>query len=295
MCLRYLNILISPNFVTIHDYFYICPRINLVSSGGFFCGVPQVETCEQCLSLGELEKDLDLLFKKKFDSSIIKWRKYYGEILRNAKKVICPSETAKDFIEKVFQINNIDVLPHPERISSVICKPEKTQKVKIAIIGAIGPHKGYYQIQKLIEYSEKNKLPFEFIFIGYTANNKNLAKHKNVIITGLYEPFELPALIKIYKPHLALFLNIWPETYNYTLSEALQNGLYPVAYDIGALSERMRKLGIGTIIPFPSTTEKIAEILQEVSNSEFCSREVSINNEYKSILEDYYGINKEEI
>ncbi|MFN7065865.1 MAG: glycosyltransferase, partial [Aquificaceae bacterium] len=197
-----------PYFVTLHDYFYICPRIHLINSGGIFCGLPEFGVCESCLSFGTLEKEVDTLFKNKFDCSLAKWREFYKDVLRNAKKVIAPSETAKNYLNNVFNLENIEVMPHPEHpIEVEIKKPEGIQKLKIAVIGAIGEHKGYTQYLRLIDYSYKNNLPFEFIFLGYTKNDRNLHKYPTVIVTGPYkDEKELYNLVRAYNPHIALFL-----------------------------------------------------------------------------------------
>ncbi|MFN3976979.1 MAG: glycosyltransferase [Aquificaceae bacterium] len=214
-----------------------------------------------------------------------------------SKKVIAPTETAKSYINQVFNLTNIEVLPHPEAKTEVELKrPPNTSKLKIAVIGAIGEHKGYTKYQKLIEYSYKNHLPLEFIFFGYTKNNENLQKYPNVIITGPYQnQEELQQLVKTYNPHVALFLHVCPETYSYTLSEALRLGLYPVSYDIGAPAERLKKLNIGTLIPFPSSTQKIAEILMDLLKRGWENRRISIGREYEDIMEDYYNIKVEEL
>lgn len=278
--------------VTVHDYFFICPRINLINANGIFCGLPEIQECEFCLINKDLEVDINEIFEKNFDSSIKIWREFYKEKLLGARKVIAPSETARYYIEKALNINNVIVKPHPDEIRAKIKPYQKGSRLKIAIIGAIGEHKGYSQILRLVEFSNKKNLPFDFIFIGYTKNDEKLKKHLNVTITGPYEnEKELAGLIRAYTPQIALFLHIWPETYTYTLSEALKNGLYPVSYNIGAPAERLKKLNFGTLIPYPSTVEEIARILLEIYEKGWEGREIILKSEYKSICKDYYGIN----
>ncbi|MCX7912994.1 MAG: glycosyltransferase [Thermodesulfovibrionales bacterium] len=280
-----------PYYVTLHDYFYLCPRINLVDLAQNFCGLPDVNFCEICLMNGKLQREVKYLFEEKFNSSIVKWREFYKEILGRAKKVIAPSQIVREIYERIFKIDKIVVKPHLDKILAEIKKPEKVERLRIAIIGAIGDHKGYSQLLHLVDYTEKEALPFDFYIIGYTKNDKDFEKYKNVTITGKYKEKELSTLIRVYHPHIALFLSMWPETYNYTLSEALNNKLYPIAYDIGAIAERMKELKIGTLIPFPSATKKIAEILLELHLKGWQRKELIFNNDYKSIMRDYYEAN----
>ncbi len=286
-----IDLLNLPYDITIHDYFYICPRINLINANGIFCGLPKREECELCLISKDLEDDIKDVFEKHFDSSIKKWREFFKEKLMKARRIIAPSETAKYYIEKALNLNNINVQHHPDEIDVKINQYYKTKKLKIAVLGAIGEHKGYSQYLKLIEYSNKKDLPFEIVFIGYTKNDEKLKQFKNVIITGPYEnEKELAGLIRAYQPHVALFLHIWPETYSYTLSEALNNGLYPLSYDLGAPAERLKQLNIGILIPYPSTVEYIAGLLMEIYEKGWESREIFYKSEYVSIWRDYYEL-----
>jgi hypothetical protein len=49
-------------------------------------------------------------------------------------------------------------------------------------------------------------------------------------------------------PDLAFFGSIWPETYLYTLSIAFRYGIFPVAFDLGAQAERIRKENFGALV-----------------------------------------------
>lgn len=283
---EWLNV---PYCVTIHDYFYVCPRVHLINRGGVFCGLPKPEICEECLSGAKLEEDIQLLYEEFLGSSIIRWREFYEDCLRRAKKVIFPSEASREYYQKEFALQNFTVKPHPEKFRAKINPYKREKRLKIAILGAIGEHKGYHQILRLIDYTKRNNLPFDFIFIGYTKDDDKLGEYENVKITGAYSKKELPHLIKIYKPTVALFLHVWPETYSYVLSEAIQHGLYPVTIDLGAPSERLRKMKVGRIIPYPASTEKIAKILLELYENGWEEEEVFVNNEY-DIKNEYYEI-----
>lgn len=286
------NLLNVPYYITVHDYFYICPRINLLTSNGIFCNLPEEGLCEECLADYEitLERDSRKLFEEHFDKSIKKWRDFYGKVLSKANRVIFPSRCALGYYSRIFRFDNFHLYSHPDEIISKIRRSNSSDKFKIAIIGAIGFHKGYNLLLKLIEYSEKKELPFEYIVFGYTVDDNRLRTFSNVTITGPYKSEEeLSSFIRIYKPDVALFLHIWPETYCYTVSEALRNGVYPVAIDLGAPGERLGELGIGTLLPYPQTVESIVEVLLALFKQD--TEEIEVN--YKNIIDlmKYYGIN----
>ena len=55
-----------------------------------------------------------------------------------------------------------------------------------------------------------------------------------IVVSGEYAEAELPALLAQVKPHVVWFPAQWPETYSYTLSAAIDAGLPVVATRIGA-------------------------------------------------------------
>ena len=58
-------------------------------------------------------------------------------------------------------------------------------------------------------------------------------------MTGRYQVDDVARLIDDVGPHVLLFVQRWPETYSFTLSEAFQTGYPILAPDIGAFSERV--------------------------------------------------------
>jgi hypothetical protein len=64
---------------------------------------------------------------------------------------------------------------------------------------------------------------------------------------------------------VALFLHGWPETFSYTLTEAVENGLIPVVPNIGAPAERVRAAGFGVVFPFPINPAEVLDILANVA------------------------------
>jgi len=94
--------------------------------------------------------------------------------------------------------------------------------------------------------------------------------------------------------HLALFLSVWPETFCYALSEALQAGLYPLAYDLGAPAERIRRLGWGEVMALEARPEEInRRLLLRGLDHPLPTSEMKIGKSYGSLIQDYYGLVRE--
>jgi glycosyltransferase involved in cell wall biosynthesis len=103
-----------------------------------------------------------------------------------------------------------------------------------------------------------------FRVIGYTSLDEELLKLGNVIISGRYTPETFPQLTADARGNLALFLHEWPETYSYTLSEALRSGFLPLVPDTGAPAERVRALQFGIVYPFPSDAAQILQLIEDI-------------------------------
>ena len=127
--------------------------------------------------------------------------------------------------------------------------------------------------------------------IGTTVRNEVLSSYPNVTITGKYNRKDLGAIIKRHQCSVALFLHLWPETFSYTFSEALENGLYPVAYDIGAIANRIGMLQCGTLLDLDSTPATVTETLLKIRDRAY-ETTVQTGCHYESILSDYYGFEK---
>jgi hypothetical protein len=103
-----------------------------------------------------------------------------------------------------------------------------------------------------------------FRVIGYTSLDAELLAVGNVTITGAYGTEMLPVLVAQARGALALFLHEWPETYSYTLSEALSHGFVPLVPDIGAPAGRVKAMQFGVVYPFPADAAEILRVTEAV-------------------------------
>ncbi len=278
--------------VSIHDYFFICPRVQLINDYGIFCGQPDVEVCESCCSAKPLEQDIAPIFKK-LGGTVADWREFHGKLLKAARKVIAPSNDVCNRIQRYRTLDNLQLLAHPEPGKLGILRPSYGERMSIAVIGAIGPHKGSELLLRCAKYAKAKELPISFFIIGYTNMDDRFRELDNVVITGKYESVDLPKLIDACGCTIALFLSIWPETYSYTLSEALDLGLVPVAFDLGAFPERVEAVGRGLCIPFVPKAESIVETLLSLKDRDCDSTSATgrpIGSVYSNCALDYYDL-----
>jgi GT2 family glycosyltransferase/glycosyltransferase involved in cell wall biosynthesis len=288
--------------VTLHDYHAICPTINMIDETGQYCGDSQFDSanCNRCLRLNNMEDtNPGLGLSRQFETlngNMTEWRGFYEKRLKNARRVFSPSQSTADIFLQHFGLANLLVQPHPENAVQITPSLQSSKApYRIAIIGAIGLHKGYSLLVNCAKSALKNGLPLEFIIFGYTRDDLALNALENVSLTGAYTPEELPEKIADSGCQIAAFLSVWPETFAYTLSEAWRSGLYPVVFDLGALAERIRETGYGTLMPLTQDAKQInaalmdaAERLHRLEHTEFL-----LGRDYPDVLQDYYGFDVE--
>ena len=164
--------------------------------------------------------------------------------------------------------------------------------LKIVILGGIAPHKGSKVLLDCAKDALARNLPLHFTLLGHSDLEKQLAPLKNVTLSGRYLPHKLTGLLKAGKFHLAFLPSVIPETYNYTLSECWQHGLFPVCLDIGAIAARIRATGQGCVLPyeFYYQPERLNDALLSLAIQPIDKEKIiPALQEYPSLLQNYYG------
>jgi GT2 family glycosyltransferase/glycosyltransferase involved in cell wall biosynthesis len=258
-----------PFDYTVHDYYAACPRIHLLDYTGNFCDQAPIKRCEFCVKAKPLESPLIDISFKELGGTVATWRNFHQSKFDDARQVVAPCNDAAERIQRVFSLKKVVVKPHEDLIAfKPKPLPKKGEQLRVAVIGAIGPNKGYDSLLNLVQLAEDKAPHIQFVIVGYTMDDTPFEQLNNVKITGKYAPDELQPLLEKYDCHVALFLSPWCETYSYTLSEALKAGITPVSFNIGALAERMTHLNSKIVLNENTTTLQICEILQTISNKD---------------------------
>jgi glycosyltransferase involved in cell wall biosynthesis len=120
---------------------------------------------------------------------------------------------------------------------------------RVCILGAIGVHKGYDVLLACARDAAERNLPLTFVVVGHTIDDARLLATGRVFITGRFEAEEAVTLIQAQDASLALLPSVWPETWNFGLTELWRAGLSVAAFDFGAPAERIRRTGRGFLLP----------------------------------------------
>lgn len=272
-----------PYYFTVHDYYPICPRINLIDETNLFCGEPDEKDCNNCI------KNCDDAQKY----TIQTWRTNYEEILHQAQKVFVPDQDVQWRLSRYFPKLNCLVRPHFDVWQVPSIQPN-SQNIKngnyrkIGILGAISVHKGFEQILEVATIAKQIGLNWQFVVIGYTCNDDMLKSLGNVEITGEYIDAELLQSIIDNQIDILWFPAVWPETYSYTMSVALTSNLPIVAFDFGAIARRLHEVQAGGCMPLEVMLQPAKVIPYLMQDYQRISEPMTI--EYQSLIKDYYEL-----
>lgn len=278
---------------TLHDYLAICPRVHLIDDRGRYCGLPEVDACQSCVKRNGSEVG--------FEVDVRAWRSEAAAGLARARRVFVPSEDTRARLAPYLPEVDLVVRSHPEKEGAaqrIIRSRRRRGKRRIAVIGAIGPHKGSEFLLACALDAAERQLPVEFHLIGYSDRDEALLATGKVKITGRYEEAELPGLLHSSGAEIALIPSLWPETYCYVLSAAFRAQIFPMAFDLGAIRDRIEDLGWGDLMPLETEPSAANDRFISIDPPPFPSDGASatgiltklrpVGVDYESYLDDYY-------
>ncbi|MBV9078561.1 MAG: glycosyltransferase, partial [Methylobacteriaceae bacterium] len=259
-----------PYRATLHDFQWYCPKVHLTDERDFHCGEPPPDICQICVrhplpnhDPHDFGDETELVQR-----DIEAWLAGNAAFLRGAERIVAPSQDTADRYLRRLDLDTVVVEPHgePERAwrERPSVRRPRTGALRVAVVGAIGFHKGFDLLVRLAERAAHDRAPFYLRVIGYTPDNAQLTRLPNADVTGPYASGELPALLDAFDPDFVFFSSVWPETYSYVLSEVWAAGYPVVAFDLGAPAERIRALGGGVLLEPTRDAGRLLAALLEV-------------------------------
>jgi glycosyltransferase involved in cell wall biosynthesis len=231
-----------PYLVTLHDLQFVNPRAFEAD------GMPEPET---------------------------DWIVAIDPVLEHAATVIAPSEFILEVALACSPGIRATVIAPGLRASptraEVVAPPEfaaRAPKRVVAIVGAVGPHKGSNVLASLA--TALNNSDIGVVVIGYTDTQiaPGWVVPGVLYVHGAYEDGTLPAWLAAYRADAVLFPNRLPESFSYTLSEVWSAGVPVVVPDQGALGERVEAQGGGWLLPAGFDGDDAAALLVWLSSDE---------------------------
>lgn len=164
-----------PYFVSVTDFWWLCPKHTLTLKSRDFChGFHSPQKCMQCIAethpnrLIRVASHLPPVRNRIAEALSVKnirtnttggWlerKQKLANVLRNAEQVICLSKTGRKLISRYFSISNCHYIP--AGLSDIWFAPHRDshhnrKSFVVGFLGALAPHKGLhtlcYALQKL--------------------------------------------------------------------------------------------------------------------------------------------------
>ena len=257
-----------PFDVTLHDYFAICPQVNLLPfPSAQYCGEPGPADCNACIADQPSHGARDIL----------SWRRRHGWQFLEAERVICPSEDARARLARYGLADRAIVVAHEPVAAGpwvVTPPPLKGRKLRVAVIGVLADQKGAQSVIAVAEAADPATL--ELHLIGHPEDELPDSVENRIVVAGAYSESELPGLLARVKPHLVWFPAQWPETYSYTLSAAVAAGLPVVASRIGAFVERLQGRPLSWLVDPRASAEDWLRCFEQVRQALASPRPIAV-------------------
>jgi GT2 family glycosyltransferase len=250
-----------PVVHSFHDFYAICPSVNLVDADGNFCPTGVAERARNPLWRGD-PTDTGI------DAAMLRhWQQRMQRTLAQCDAFVTTSQNAKDVLMHALPFlaerkADFHVIPHGRDFERFECLADTSalapnEPLRILLPGNIGLAKGMQLIEQAKALDTTGK--FEFHLLGTC----DPALAGCVIDHGPYQRSDFAEKVAEIRPHIAAILSIWPETWCHTLTECWASGLPVLGIDIGAVGERIQRHGGGWLLGFPASGGSLhAELLR---------------------------------
>ena len=265
----------------LHDYYVINANPTLTDRGGRFCADPAIRD-EKCSENNPIPEG----------KTAKQWRSKQHEFLSHCRNIVIPSQYAANLFKQYFPDIPFKTIYHPDLLNHSFPSPRPRKEGKhrsiVLVLGAINKEKGLDIIEKVALLAADRALRVDFHLLGYACRPL-----KDVIEHGPYSSDNVQARIASIQPDIIWFPAQSPETYSYTLSEALRTDIPILASDIGAFPERLAGRPYASVANWRMSPDEWLDTIQAFLSG-CIGKQVSENyvqefyEVYKS-TEEFYG------
>lgn len=224
-----------PTLVVGHDYYPLCPAINLYFDGVCTsCDPSRVAACQQ----GNPDFNPFLTYPAEQRVAV---RSRFLELMgRKQRLLVVPSRNVHEHMQAITPALAAVpwvTIPHGyARAWQPAPAAEATGRLRVMILGMLSVSKGV----RLLENALVRLAAFADVYlVGAKEVGEVFRERASVHVIESFDIDELPRLVAEIRPHLGLLMSIWPETYSYTLTELMLLGIPPVATRLGGFAERI--------------------------------------------------------
>ena len=246
------DILKDYNYIiSLHDYYYLCPKIEMMDYQNYPCSHYDANKCKRCIGLLETNDFIYKIYRKNpkvFEKYLhinqnitdIRFKKFKN-LLENAKMVLPVSNRVKEIYKnsdihanyKVVHIGNRSADEYTNDFS-YNCNPHI---IKVIFIGRLSFNKGVNILFKIADQTDRQK--YEFHFYGNPMEFKQRLIEHNIINHGKYDQSDLKKILQDYD--LGLVLSVWEDNGPQVVMELLNNHIPVIGTNMGGIPDFITK------------------------------------------------------
>ncbi|MNM37861.1 putative glycosyltransferase EpsJ [compost metagenome] len=250
-----------PVVVSFHDFYSICPTVNLLDFNGDIH--PGGVAGDGPNPLWHHDPTRVPMNAERLST----WQRNMQAALEGAAAFITTAEFARSLLMDALPLlrdraRHFHVIPHGRDFERLLVGPDATsldgRPLRVLLPGNLSPHKGSMLIRELLAGEPLGS--YEFHVLGSCPPELQGL----VVEHGSYLRKDFGQLVEVIKPDVAAVLSIWPETYCHTLTECWAAGLPVIGVDVGAVGERIAASEAGWLLPFPVDKAALKSLLQRL-------------------------------
>jgi glycosyltransferase involved in cell wall biosynthesis len=268
-----------PAVNSFHDFYTICPTVNLIDDKGEF--YPTGVTSQAKNPLWDDKTVFDYTL-----ASSNRWKAKMSLALSLANAYVTTCESAKsillDALPDVFVNKSPDsfsVFPHGrdfDEFYQYAEAPVQGKPLKVLLPGNISLSKGAETVKAIKKLDVEGLIEFHVLGTCISDLIPYVKCH------GAYDRGEFHEKVKAIRPHIAAVLSIWPETYCHTLTESWACGIPVLGVNLGAVGARITEHGGGWL-----TENDPQQVYQQLVNIDLVSWETQIESTIE--WQSHYG------
>ena len=290
-----------PIIVTLHDWYLICPRVQLFTPWEERCVYGPGRHCPACY-LGKTRITKYLKWNNVILSRLLfllprirkgskRYKNHWKEgikFLKMVDEIIAPSEYVKSQFES-FGVIGIKHIPYG--IQKINCA-SRTYKRRLGFVGTIAPHKGLHILLQAVKNISEDFILNIFGKIGdkeYFKRWSGLIDDKRIFYKG-----EENNQDRIFNEiDILVVPSLWEETYGIVIDEASSANIPVIASRIGGIPEHLIEGKSGYLFTpgnIPELRSRILYMLKYYEDIKWEFPEVMDIEKYANTLRDIYNL-----
>ncbi len=252
--------------VSAHDLFFLCPDFTMLGLDGRHCGRSQYEGDARCVAcLGAKAARVEGLGDDALAALLAERQAVARAALLAADAIVAPSAAVADRLALAFGEEiaaRTAVIGHGTEELRAASRHGGDRTLHAIFLGNLTAVKGRAPFLEAVRRLAGR--PIRFSVVGAAPGGKDLAAlARRVALTGSYTPGELPK--RLADADVVVIPSVGPESYCFTLDEALRLGIPVVASRIGALAERVVHETTGLLVE-PGDAAGLAAALERLAS-----------------------------